>query len=502
MTRKVLFALLAFFLFLLLFETAARILEYSLTDSSDEMLDNPGWQTEFFGSYFDWHQPDPDLLWRFKPNLDNPLIKTNSEYLLGDEIPKEKDEQTVRILILGDSSPVGLGLKSRQEAFDAILRYLLEMEYLGQKKFEIINAAVSGYTSEQIKHFLALKGWSYEPDIVVLYCGNNDASISGRYTDREILASQQLKTSRKLLTHFAFYRLLKSLLLYPTSTPEPSPTDLTVRVTPEQFAENLSDIAQQCRRHDRPLVLLKPPVPYLWPAGLQFKLFTHITGQDGRLIFPQAMADILGRPIKYCLDKQRFREIYGGGDIFTGAVYGSAYDDSMVPEEAIEFYSSRLEKDKKNFVLRNNLGVSFWQNGQYREAEFILKTARALFASKFKESNNKAVIAAGSPFLYNIGINLLSLSGTSPDSLYDTDYTAFIYLDSALQADYFSLRIKDEYVAAIDSLASSEKVAVIDLPAVFRANGGEKLFIDHCHPTMKGHYIMAEELTRVIKGIL
>ena len=501
MLKKALFTLLAFILFLLIFEAAARVLEYTLADTSSEVLKNPGWQAEFFGSYFDWHESDPDLLWRFKPNLNNPLIKTNSEGLLGGEIPKEKSERTIRILILGDSSPVGLGLKSRQYAFDAILQYLLEMEYLGREKIEILNAAVSGYTSEQIKYFLALRGWEYEPDIVVLYCGNNDASISGRYTDREILESQRLKTSRKFLTHFAFYRLLKNFIISKEVDGSESPLNLNVRVTPGQFGENLKDIARQCIEHNCPLVVLKPPVPYLWPAGLQFKLFAHLTGEDGRLIFPPAMAEILGRNIKYCIDQSRFRELYKEGDIFTSAVYKSAYDDSMMPEDAVEYYSVLVEKNKKNFILRNNLGVSFWENEQYREADFILKTARSLFASNFGQSDNKAVIAAGSPFLYNIGINRLSQEGRGVELLYDTHDTAHIYLDSALQADYFSLRIKDPYLAAIDSLASMEKVTVVDLPSIFRDNGGERLFIDHCHPTIKGHYIIAEELVKAIKGL-
>ena len=126
MSKKLLFSILTFLLFLVLLEMSARLFEFSLSKFSENIKKERGWQAEFFGSYFDWHQSDPDLLWRFKPNLANRLIQTNSEGILGREIPKEKRAETVRILILGDSSPVGLGLETRDNVFDAILEYLIK----------------------------------------------------------------------------------------------------------------------------------------------------------------------------------------------------------------------------------------------------------------------------------------------------------------------------------------------------------------------------------------
>ena len=79
------------------------------------------------------------------------------------------------------------------------------------------------------------------------------------------------------------------------------------------------------------------------------------------------------------------------------------------------------------------------------------------------------------------------------ESLNDSLSLPFIYLDSALQADYLSLRIKQKYIDAIDRIDTAG-VTIIDLPSLFRANGGEKLFIDHCHPTAQGHRLIAELL--------
>jgi len=500
--RKILFSLFAFVLFLLLIELASRFLELMLTENQNEVTENRGWQAEFFSTYFDWHDSDPELLWRFKPNLTNALIRTNSEGLLGGEIPSEKSDETVRILILGDSSPVGLGLASRDHAFDTILKYMLETDYLGYRNFEIINAAVSGYTSEQIKEFLRLRGWQYRPDLVVLYCGNNDASISGSFTDREIMEKQRLIRPRKILAHLAFYRILQNLLVTRAVPGDQSPEMLKVRVPAEQFGENLNDIARQCRSRNCPLIILKPPVPLIWPAGVQFKIFTHLTGQNGELIVPEPLARIIGRELKYCIDNDEFLKIYGNGEIYTERIIRSLFNDSLPVGRAIEYYSEKLEYDSKNHLLYNNLGVSFWQNGQYREADYSLKTARALYQNEFREDHSVAVKSAGSPYLYNIGVNLLSLSNQGIEILKDSTSEAFAYLDSALQNDYFSLRIKNEYYREINKISQRENLFVVDLPAVFRNSDGEKLFIDHCHPTFKGHYLIAEEILKVIKSDL
>ena len=296
-----------------LFEGAARLAEAILAPEPQAV--GRGWQAEFFGSLFDWHEPDPDVLWRFKAGLDNPLIKTGADHLLGGDLPRPKPPRTYRLLLLGDSSPVGLGLASRRQAFGEIARYLLDRQFAGQKTAELINAAVPGYTSEQIVRWLAERGWDYRPDIVVLYCGNNDASISGTVTDRELLEHQKLGRMRTGLSHLALYRVMRAAFLglarEPAAPPGESVAGLKVRVPPEQYENNLRNIADLCRRHRTPLIILKPPVPYLWPAGLQFKPFLHMTDRDGDVILPPTMIGILGRDLAYCLDRERFKELYG-----------------------------------------------------------------------------------------------------------------------------------------------------------------------------------------------
>jgi lysophospholipase L1-like esterase len=497
MWRKAFYSAIIFFVFLALLELAARVVEPSLT-YSEVPGGSPGWQTRFFGTLFDWHEPDPDLLWRFKANLHNPLIRTNAEHLIGDALPAESSTDRFRILLLGDSGPVGLGLDSYKQAFGELTRYLLAVALADTVEVDLINAAVSGYSSEQLRRFLEIRGWAYNPDLVIVFCGNNDASISGAVSDAALIRAQRLRDLRRLLGQSAFYRLLRAMLSDIGGGRRVGEKPLRVRVAPERYVENLIAMSDECLARNCPLILLKPAVPRLWPAALQFKPLAHISGVNGQVILPEILRAQLGRQLKYCLSRERFAELYGSGDIFTRAVYASVWRDSMVTAEAVRYYQGQVASDSTDPVACNNLGVSLWELSRYEEADRYLKRARALFWSQAEDRSQPSVMAAGSPFLYNIGINLLSRAGDWRQELADPASEASIYLDSALQADYLSLRAKQPYLEAIDRLAARDGVIVIDLPSVFAGHGGEQLFVDHCHPTAEGHLLIARHLTDTI----
>jgi len=493
-TRQLLWAVIIIACITACLEGGASLMESYAMTARSSVPERPGWQAEYFRSLFDWHEPDPHLLWRFKANLDNSLITTNSRHLLGPDLSTDKPPRTCRILILGDSSPVGLGLAARRQTFGQRLRYLLEKHWADRKTVEIVNFAVSGYTSEQVVCQIERQVWDYDPDMAVLYCGNNDASVSGVHTDRELLSQQRLVGLRSFLSHSALYRVMRSLLLSALDPADDAGRPLTVRVTPEQFGENLAVIAAECRRRQVPLIVLKPPVPFLWPAGLQFKPFLHMGVHGGQVILPPPMARILERNIAYCLDEERLRDVYGKGDIFSKQVYRSAYADPGDPEQTIAGYAALLEHDSLDPATWNNLGVAYWKAGDYESGERMFRTARRVFERCHPVSTSPSHAAAVSPILFNLGMDLLSREISAEDTGYDSAGQAFVYLDSALQCDYFSLRIKRPYWKQIDNLKGTPGVTVIDLPKLFYENGGDRLFIDHCHPTAEGHLLIAATL--------
>ncbi len=490
----------AFVLLLLLAEGGALLIERGAGRWADDAVGLSGWQAKFFGSIFDWHEGDPDLLWRFKPNLANRYIQTNSTHTIGPEISHPKPPTSFRILLLGDSSPVGLGLGSYHLSFGPQLQMRLQDLHGEHREVELVNAAVAGYTSEQLVRYLELHGWEFEPDIVVLYCGNNDASISGFQNDRELLRKQRLSQLRALLSRTALYRVLRSALAPSCSSAPAHEMALQVRVTPEQYGENLTTIAKQCHRQNCPLIIVKPPVPLMWPAGLQFKPFRRLKGSDGQLIMPEPLAECLSRPIRYCLDRERLPSWYNNPDKVTRLVYASAYWDTLPPAEAISFYNEQLRVDPQSPILWNNLGVACWESGRYAEADSCLHQARQASVRMRDSQPDPASHALGTVFLFNIGINLLSAAQYDSATLHSDPALAITYLDSALQADYLSLRVKRCYLEQIDSLGEEwENVTVVDMPTVFAQNGGESLFIDHCHPTAEGHRLIAQEIFEAMK---
>jgi len=502
MLKRLIFAVIALALFLLLAEGSARLIERSAERWADDAVGLSGWQAKFFGSLFNWHEGDPDLLWRFKPNLANRYIQTNSTHTIGPEIRSPKPPTSFRILLLGDSSPVGLGLglDSYDLSFGPQLQRRLQDLYGEHQEVELINAAVSGYTSEQLVRYLELHGWGFEPDVVILYCGNNDASISGFQNDRELMRKQRLSQLRALLSRTALYRVLRAALAPGCSSAPSHEMALQVRVTPDQYGENLATIAEQCHRRDCPLIIVKPPVPLRWPAGLQFKPFRRLEGSDGQLIIPEPLAECLNRPIRYCLDRERLPSWYHNADKVTRLVYASAYRDTLPPTEAVSYYAKQLEVDSQSPILWNNLGVACWESKRYAEADSCLRKARQESVRAFDGLPDPASQALGTVFLFNIGINLMSAAQYDSAALQSDTALAFTYLDSALQGDYLSLRVKRSYLEQIDSLGEEwENVTVVDMPTVFAQNGGESLFIDHCHPTAKGHRLIAQEIFEAMK---
>ena len=496
--RKAIYAFVVTAVALVIIEGVSRLAERALTPRADRSVSEPGWQTTFFQDLFDWHQSDPHLLWRFRPNLDNRLIRTNSRGLIADEIAVDKPPDVLRVMVVGDSSPVGLGLRSRTETFADALKRRLESENPRGQRVEMINAAVSGYSSEQVVRFMESEGWQYRPDVVIVYCGNNDASISGAYTDRELFAAQRLSNVRGLLSRLALYRLLRAAILSLDSSAEPPPPDqLKVRVPPGQFGENLRQLARRGAEEGCRIILCEPPVPLLWPAGLQFKVFRHVSAAPGRLLLPEAMLTVLGRPVEYCLDSAHIAWLYGGTDVFTESVLGSAFADSLVPAEAVVHWQDLAVRSSDDPVALNNLGVSLWKLAKYADADTVLTRATSVFAQQHDPASVMAK-AAGSPFLFNQGVNMRYRHGRQRAEVVEDTTAEYGYLNAALQQDYFSLRIKEPYVAQIRQTGERFGIPVLHLPAIFRDNGGEHLFIDHCHPTAKGHRLIAAELADAI----
>lgn len=136
------------------------------------------------------HQPDERLGYRLAPNYEmrhqtsdfDSHIKINSEGLRDYEHQKNKDSSTIRILVLGDSFTFGVGV-SLEESYPKVLEAMLNKNTSAgdPKKYEVINAGIEGFGTEQEYLYLAELANRYSPDLVIvgLYSNDIDDVIKG-----------------------------------------------------------------------------------------------------------------------------------------------------------------------------------------------------------------------------------------------------------------------------------------------------------------------------------
>jgi lysophospholipase L1-like esterase len=439
------------------------------------------WQENLFSGFMGIHQSDPVLLWKMKPYLIKTFVKTNSRGLTGETVPYEKDPSKFRILLLGDSTPLGIGLADWNKSFIwKLQRYLF---FSTQKEIDVINSSTAGYTSLQGLKFLEEEGLKYNPDLVLVYLGNNDASYNGYLSDSVLMeqASQYIGI-KKNLNKFAVYRMLKGLLIPLKSKLNDNQTaELQVRVSPESFRSNLEKIVRLCDSNGAKLIFNTIPVPLTWPPGVEFKVFTG--GRDtisGELFMPEVQRSMLSEKASLAFDSEFFRSNYNKIDDWSLNVLKSAYTDTGDVSVNISRYQSLIENEGHSSQYLNNLGVLFWQQNELDSAKYYLSKALA----------DDAVDPI---YLYNMGMTYLKMGMIDSSEL---------YLRTARDKDYNSLRIKSEYNNIIRDISAEHNLALVDLEVVFENTGRDHLFVDHCHPNQIGHQIIAEHLMNEIVSIM
>lgn len=133
----------------------------------------------------------PSLIYLYKPNLKSQTFYTNSFGLLDDEPNLSKKQ----ILILG-SSVVGSGLRQNfKENIDQYLEKQID-EIIGQNKYEVLNAGIGGYISNQEFNLMHLLSDKIDFDKVIYMSGANDIDARYRVKDFNELRSYDIIHSR------------------------------------------------------------------------------------------------------------------------------------------------------------------------------------------------------------------------------------------------------------------------------------------------------------------
>ena len=219
---------------------------------------------------FSWILPDDDLIWKVKPGINiraenincrsipsdeclDFTISTNSLGFRTPEFSPVKKDCTLRIVALGDSNVFSWGV-DEENSFCGILRKKLR-DYKG----EVINLGCPGYSSLQGLQLLKKTAVSLNPDILIVWFGDNDNLKSSGLTDRQYLSRNHTfagKLGNLLFRRSYTFRLLFKIYYEKFHLPYFRQANV-FRVPEEEFRENLTHIVHICRRNNiRPILLL------------------------------------------------------------------------------------------------------------------------------------------------------------------------------------------------------------------------------------------------------
>jgi lysophospholipase L1-like esterase len=122
---------------------------------------------------------NPELSFAHVPNrsafLMGVLVSINSDGLRDRDFSRSKPAGVYRILLLGDSTTMGWGVRQEDTAAKSLERKLNAHPPSGYQHVEVINAGVGNYDTVQEITYYETVGHTYDPDLVILVFFINDA---------------------------------------------------------------------------------------------------------------------------------------------------------------------------------------------------------------------------------------------------------------------------------------------------------------------------------------
>lgn len=208
---------------------------------------------------------NPYVFWKLAP--DKELGVNSFGFRDPKIISKHKDNITFRIICIGDSVTYGVPhkLNKPQNVYPKLLENLLNNANK-RKKFEVINAGVSGYSSYQglqyLKHYLL----KYKPDLVIAQFGINDTAGAVYFEDKnQIVYPNWIINLHNILIKSKLYQLLSKIAFYikikffKINYRDCGKSCNFLRVSPQDYRRNLEEIIKLGKKNNFK-VLFIPPV--------------------------------------------------------------------------------------------------------------------------------------------------------------------------------------------------------------------------------------------------
>lgn len=263
--------------------------------------------------------------------------------------PTPKPQGTTRVFAFGGSAAAGYPM-GKEAAFSRWLEEGLRAQD-SSRNFEVINLAVGSYGTYRIRQ-LVREAAAYEPDVCLLYVGNNEF-LERRFYRGMMEMSRWVQGIRTVAGHSYLYSSLTDLFLGLKGEPPPPPDPFLidplanapmdkdsdpVRVIEEKerilrfFQENLNDIISVCTEAGARVAICTVPV--------------NLVGSGPTLSEPIVGKEVLKQAIT--LEGQdRFRE-------------------------AKELVSDLLKSNPDNALLLYHLGLCQYHLGQFQSSRKYL----------------------------------------------------------------------------------------------------------------------------------
>jgi hypothetical protein len=140
-----------------------------------------------------WYLPHPTLGWTLRPGISawftqegRAYVQINAEGRRDSGATKEKQEDTYRIAVLGDSYTEAMQVPVDQSYWALLPAHLQACGYAPGKRIEVLNFGVSGYGTAQEYLTLELSALRYSPDLVLLqFTNGNDLKDNSILLDED-----------------------------------------------------------------------------------------------------------------------------------------------------------------------------------------------------------------------------------------------------------------------------------------------------------------------------
>lgn len=218
------------------------------------------------------YRDHPTLFWTLRPNSTTVVgptrYVTNSLGMRGPEIDTPKPSGRFRVLLLGESSTIGMGI-DEPRIYASVLGGLLAAAGIDA---DVANAGVGAWTVWQSSIYLEEEGIDLKPDVVIAYHQLNDFLPRGvidphnflyavPYSDRELYQRRKWAAPALglLLQSRAYLAFRKEVLITKAQLPSiHSRGDFPPRVPEADRREAWNTIHDVCVEHGAKLVMVRP----------------------------------------------------------------------------------------------------------------------------------------------------------------------------------------------------------------------------------------------------